>query len=259
MPVLQAAPPPAEPAAEPTPARDRPPRPQGAAPMSGRSPLDVAQPASRRRGHGLTIVDAAAAVPSTPRVARSSSMSATAGARLDVIAEQARASRTRTGARSHEPPERTADVAPHLPMVDPAIYRSQVLRGVGPRLLARTSRARRADRLVVSGPLGAYHGNTLGASTSGTAAAACRPYGPGSAGSGTSARRTRTAATIRGRRPLADAGAGRRADQAFTMAGLGSVAAFVAEPTSGLRSPRSSRRPATGPRSRASAAGTARR
>ena len=87
----------------------------------------------------------------------------------DVIAEQvARLAYAHGSAFTTEPLERyAAEVAPHLPMADPAIYPvSGGSEAIETALkLARATQLARGepDRLVVFARWGSYHGNTLGA------------------------------------------------------------------------------------------------
>ena len=137
----------------------------------------------------------------------------------DAIADQpappllrARHAPSRPSRSSATPPS----VGPHLPMADPAIYPvSRRLGGDRDRAQARpgdAARPRRAgplDRVRALGELPRQHARR--ARPLGPPAAAPPVRGAGSAGSGTSARRTRTGATTRARRPWHDPGAGRRA------------------------------------------------
>ena len=192
-------------------------------------------------GHGSTIVDAAGR----------EYLDAAGGAIVvnvghgrreiaDVIAEQAaRLSYAHGSAFTTEPLERyAADVAPHLPMADPAIYPvSGGSEAIETALkLARTTQLARGepDRLVVFARWGSYHGNTLGALDLSGRRPLRRPYEPWLG----RFRHVSAAYPYRGDDPGSQALGSTQAlvdelDQAFTMAGPGSVAAFVAEPIVG--------------------------
>ena len=192
-------------------------------------------------GHGSTIVDAAGR----------EYLDAAGGAIVvnvghgrreiaDVIAQQAaRLAYAHGSAFTTEPLERyAADVAPHLPMADPAIYPvSGGSEAIETALkLARATQLARgeADRLVVFARWGSYHGNTLGALDLSGRRALRRPYEPWLG----RFRHVSAAYPYRGDDPGSQALGSTQAlvdelDQAFTMAGPGSVAAFVAEPIVG--------------------------
>ncbi len=138
-----------------------------------------------------------------------------------------------------EPIERyAAEVAPHLPMADPAIYPvsggSEAIE-TALKLARATHLARgRPDRMVVFARWGSYHGNTLGALDLSGRRPLRRPY------EGWLGRFRHVSAAY----PYRGDDAGSQAlgttqalvdelDQAFTMAGPGTVAAFVAEPIVG--------------------------
>ena len=138
-----------------------------------------------------------------------------------------------------EPLERyAAEVAPHLPMADPAIYPvSGGSEAIETALkLARATQLARGepDRLVVFARWGSYHGNTLGALDLSGRRPLRRPY-EGWLGR---FRHVSAAYPYRGDDPGSQALGTTQAlvdelDQAFTMAGPGTVAAFVAEPIVG--------------------------
>ena len=157
-----------------------------------------------------------------------------------VIADQvARLAYAHGSAFTTEPLERyAAEVAPHLPMADPAIYPvSGGSEAIETALkLARATQLARGepDRLVVFARWGSYHGNTLGALDLSGRRPLRRPY------EGWLGRFRHVSAAY----PYRGDDAGSQAlgttqalvdelDQAFTMAGPGTVAAFVAEPIVG--------------------------
>jgi adenosylmethionine-8-amino-7-oxononanoate aminotransferase len=158
----------------------------------------------------------------------------------DVIAEQAaHLAYVHGSAFTTEPLERyAAEVAPHLPMADPAIYPvSGGSEAIETALkLARATQLARGepDRLVVFARWGSYHGNTLGALDLSGRRPLRRPY------EGWLGRFRHVSAAY----PYRGDDAGSQAlgttqalvdelDQAFTTAGPGTVAAFVAEPIVG--------------------------
>ncbi len=138
-----------------------------------------------------------------------------------------------------EPLERyAAEIAPHLPLADPAIYPvSGGSEAIETALkLARAAQLARGepDRLVVFARWGSYHGNTLGALDLSGRRPLRRPY-EGWLGR---FRHVSAAYPYRGDDAGAQALGTTQAlvdelDQAFTMAGPGTVAAFVAEPIVG--------------------------
>ena len=146
----------------------------------------------------------------------------------DVIAEQAaRLSYAHGSAFTTEPLERyAADVAPHLPMADPAIYPvSGGSEAIETALkLARATQLARGepDRLVVFARWGSYHGNTLGALDLSGRRPLRRPYEPWLG----RFRHVSAAYPYRGDDPGSQALGSTQAlvdelDQAFTMAGPG--------------------------------------
>ena len=158
----------------------------------------------------------------------------------DVIAEQtARLAYAHGSAFTTEPLERyAAEVAPHLPMADPAIYPvSGGSEAIETALkLARATQLARGEpeRLVVFARWGSYHGNTLGALDLSGRRPLRRPYEPWLG----RFRHVSAAYPYRGDDPGSQAlGTTQELvdelDQAFTMAGPGTVAAFVAEPIVG--------------------------
>jgi adenosylmethionine-8-amino-7-oxononanoate aminotransferase len=157
-----------------------------------------------------------------------------------VIAEQAgRLAYAHGSAFTTEPLERyAAELAPHLPMADPAIYPvsggSEAMETA--LKLARATQLARGepDRLVVFARWGSYHGNTLGALDLSGRRPLRRPY-EGWLGR---FRHVSAAYPYRGEDPGSQALGTTQAlvdelDRAFTMAGPGTVAAFVAEPIVG--------------------------
>jgi hypothetical protein len=158
----------------------------------------------------------------------------------DVVAAQtARLAYAHGSAFTTEPLERyAADVAPHLPMADPAIYPvSGGSEAIETALkLARATQLARGepDRLVVFARWGSYHGNTLGALDLSGRRPLRRPYESWLG----RFRHVSAAYPYRGDDPGSQALGSTQAlvdelDQAFTMAGPGTVAAFVAEPIVG--------------------------
>ena len=158
----------------------------------------------------------------------------------DAMADQAaRLAYAHGSAFTTAPLERyAAEVAPHLPMADPAIYPvSGGSEAIETALkLARATHLARGepDRLVVFARWGSYHGNTLGALDLSGRRPLRRPY------EGWLGRFRHVSAAY----PYRGDDAGSQAlgttqalvdelDQAFTMAGPGTVAAFVAEPIVG--------------------------
>ena len=156
------------------------------------------------------------------------------------IADQtARLAYAHGSAFTTEPLERyAAEIAPHLPLADPAIYPvSGGSEAIETALkLARAAQLARGepDRLVVFARWGSYHGNTLGALDLSGRRPLRRPY-EGWLGR---FRHVSAAYPYRGDDAGAQALGTTQAlvdelDQAFTMAGPGTVAAFVAEPIVG--------------------------
>ena len=135
----------------------------------------------------------------------------------DAMADQAaRLAYAHGSAFTTEPLERyAAEVAPHLPMADPAIYPvSGGSEAIETALkLARATHLARGepDRLVVFARWGSYHGNTLGRSTCPGDGRSAGRTKAGSAGSATSARPIRTARRSRVAGAGDDAGPRRRA------------------------------------------------
>jgi len=158
----------------------------------------------------------------------------------DAVADQAaRLAYAHGSAFTTEPLERyAAEVGRHLPVDDPAIYPvsggSEAHRD-GAQAGPATQIARgQADRWIVFARWGSYHGNTLGALDLSGRRPLRRPYEGWLGGSATSVRPTRTAGEIPGSQALAtSAELVSELDRAFTAAGPGTVAAFVAEPIVG--------------------------